>query len=216
MAYAWRPAMPAPVVDLSHDSCPPLLGWLPEQTHRIHFICRDFEAAAVRHIGDQPTLVIVARWRLTGSQPAALRRTLEAVSAKVRHVVLIGPTPELLDTVPRCIRKRAEAECTLPRASFDRHAAPILAALREATDGLQNVTVVDVTDYFCTATACPPVKDGIPLYWDSHHPTATAARQARAFEPLASALDLREHGASRSAAVDDLLGSGRQPPNSRR
>jgi hypothetical protein len=37
-------------------------------------------------------------------------------------------------------------------------------------------------------TACPPVKDGIPLYWDSHHPTATAARQARAFEPLASAL----------------------------
>ena len=118
-----------------------------------------------------------------GQPAAALRRTLEAVSAKVRHVVLIGPTPELRDTVPRCIRKRAETECALPRATFDRRAAPILASLREAADGLQNVTVVDVTDYFCTVTACPPVKDGIPLYWDSHHPTATAARQARTFEP---------------------------------
>jgi peptidoglycan/LPS O-acetylase OafA/YrhL len=188
MAYAWRPAMPAPVVDLSHDSCPPLLDWTPDQTQRKDFTCRDFEAAAVRHIGGQPTLVIVARWQLAGSQPQALRRTLEAVSTKVRHVVLIGPTPELRDTVPRCIRKRAETECALPRATFDRRAAPILASLREAADGLQNVTVVDVTDYFCTTIACPPVKDGLPLYWDSHHPTATAARQARTFEPLASVL----------------------------
>jgi peptidoglycan/LPS O-acetylase OafA/YrhL len=188
MAYAWRPAMPAPVVDLSHDACPPLLDWIPDQAHPADFICRDFEAAAVRHIGGQPTLVIVARWKLTGSQPQALRRTLEAVSAKVHHVVLIGPTPELHDTVPRCIRKHAEAECTLPRDTFERHAAPILARLRDAADGLKNVTVVDVTDYYCTATECPPIKGGIPLYWDSHHPTATAARQARGFEPLASAL----------------------------
>jgi hypothetical protein len=188
MAYAWRPAMPAPIVDLSHDSCPPLLDWMPDQTQRKNFICRDFEAAAVHHIGGQPTLVIVARWQLTGSQPQALQRTLEAVSAKVRHVVLIGPTPEMRDTVPRCIRKREEAECTLPRSTFDRHAAPILAALRNAASGLKNVTVVDVTDYFCTTTACPPVKDGIPLYWDSHHPTATAVRRARTFQSLASAL----------------------------
>jgi hypothetical protein len=167
-----------------------LLDWLPEQTHRADLICRDFEEAAVRHIGDQPTLVIVALWRLTGSQPQALKRTLAAVSPKVRHVILIGPTPELRDTVPRCIRKQAEAECTLPRATFDQHAAPILAALRDAADGLDNVTVIDITDYFCTPSVCPPVKDGIPLYWDSHHPTATATRQARTFEPLARALDL--------------------------
>jgi SGNH domain (fused to AT3 domains) len=190
MAYAWRPAMPAPVVDLSHDSCPPLLDWMRNQRFRADFICRDFEAAAVNHIGGQPILVIVARWQLTGSQPKALRRTLEAVSAKVRHVVLIGPTPELRDTVPRCIRKHEEAECTLPRDTFEQHAAPILTHLRDAADGLKNVTVVDVTDYFCTATTCPPIKNGIPLYWDSHHPTATSVRQARAFEPLARALDV--------------------------
>ena len=189
MAYAWRPAMPAPVVDLSHDSCPPLLDWMPDQARRVHFICRDFEAAAVNHIGKQPILVIVARWRLTGTQPQALRRTLEAVSAKVRRVVLIGPTPELPDTVPRCIRKRAEAECALPRASFDQQAAPILAALRQAADGMSNVTVVDVTDYFCTAISCPPIKDGVPLYWDSHHPTVKAVRQVRTFEPFARAFD---------------------------
>jgi peptidoglycan/LPS O-acetylase OafA/YrhL len=188
MAYAWRPVMPTPHVDLSHDGCAPLLDWLPDQTHPADFICRDFEAAVVRHIGGQSTLVIVARWKLTGNQPQALRRTLEAVSAKVHHVVLIGPTPELRDTVPRCIRMRAEAQCTLSRDAFDQHAAPILARLRGAADGLKNVTVVDVTDYFCTATACPPVKQGIPLYWDSHHPTATATRRARKFGPLANAL----------------------------
>jgi len=197
MAFAWRPAMPVPVVDLSHDSCPPLLDWMPDRTHPSDFICRDFEAAAVRHIGGQPTLVIVAMWRLTGSQPQALRRTLEAVSAKVRHVVLIGPTPALSDTVPRCIRKHAEAECSMPRATFDREAAPILTKLRDAADGLKNVTVVDVTDYFCTASICPPIKDGIPLYWDSHHITVTAARQAKAFEPLAK--EISESGSINSA-----------------
>jgi peptidoglycan/LPS O-acetylase OafA/YrhL len=188
MAYAWRPVMPEPFVDLSHDACPPLLDWMPSQTHPADLICRDFQAAAVRHIGGQLTLVIVARWGLTGSQPQALRRTLEVVSPKVRHIVLIGPTPELRDTVPRCIRKRAVTECTLPRTTFDQHAAHILETLREAAHRFPNVTVVDVSNYFCTATACPPVKEGIPLYWDAHHPTATAARQARAFEPLASAL----------------------------
>lgn len=188
MAYAWRPAMPLPVVDLSHDSCPPLLDWLPEQPHRGDFICREFESAAVRHIGGQPTLVIVARWQLTGTQPLALKRTLETVSAKVRRVILIGPTPEMRDTVPRCIRNRAEAECAIPRAVFDKKAAPILAELRQAASGLPNVTVVDVSEYFCTPTVCPPIKNGIPLYWDSHHPTKIAVEKAKEFEPLISAL----------------------------
>lgn len=188
MAFAWRPLMPEPVVDLSHDSCPPLLKWLPDDANRGDFICRDFEAAAMRHIGGQPALVIVARWQLGGSQSNALRRTLEAASAKVNHIVLIGPTPEMRDTVPRCIRKHAEAECAISRKAFDRHAAPIMAALRNAAEGIPNVTVVDVTDYFCSTTNCPPVKNGVPLYWDSHHPTMTAVVNAKTFEPLARAL----------------------------
>jgi hypothetical protein len=42
-----------------------------------------------------------------------------------------------------------------------------------------NVEVLDVTVRFCTATECPPVLDGVPLDWDTHHVSATKARMFR-------------------------------------
>jgi len=39
-----------------------------------------------------------------------------------------------------------------------------------------NVEIIDLTDYFCTAIICPPVKGGVALYWDTHHVSSTAAR----------------------------------------
>lgn len=170
MAWSWLPAFPD-ASDVSMDSCPPFLGYLP-QTHPVDLQCRAHNAAVAALSAD--TVYLVARWSGYGG-PDPLAPTLDAL-VKVPHVLIIGPTPEMRDVVPKCIRQQAEAACAITRAEFDAQAGPILAHLRKLAAGHPNVEVIDVTDRFCTATTCPPVLNGMPLYWDSHHITQTAAR----------------------------------------
>jgi hypothetical protein len=37
--------------------------------------------------------------------------------------------------------------------------------------------VIDATPAFCNARECPPVLDGVALYWDTHHVTRAAAER---------------------------------------
>lgn len=44
-----------------------------------------------------------------------------------------------------------------------------------AARGLSNVRTVDLSDQFCTANSCDPVVDGIVVYRDANHITASFA-----------------------------------------
>jgi len=90
-------------------------------------------------------------------------------------VLVIGPTPEMRKDVPACLQQHLD--CAVPRAAFDAFAQPILAALREAAKPYPNVQVLDATPAFCNAVECPPVIDGVALYWDTHHVTQAAAER---------------------------------------
>ena len=168
MAWAWLPAVPGGS-DVTMDGCPPFVGYQPRQTG-----CREHNAAVATLPAD--VVVIAARWKAYGDL-SPFAATLEAL-AHVPRIVVIGPTPEIRDMAPRCIRRHAEAVCAIPRAEFDAKARPILAELRAMAAEHPNVIVVDVTDRFCTATECPPVLNGTVLYWDDHHVSSTAARSA--------------------------------------
>ena len=170
MAWSWLPAVPDGS-DVSMDSCPPFVGYLPGKPVPASVQCRDHNTTVVKLPAD--TVVLVALWNIYGDL-RPLVSTLDAL-AKVPQVVIIGPTPEMHDAVPHCIRANAEHDCSLRRADFDAGAKPILARLRALASHRPNVQVVDVTDHFCTQTMCPPVLGGVPLYWDSHHITRTAA-----------------------------------------
>ena len=172
MAYAWMPAFPG-AAQHTRDACAPLLTPLPDNPSRKDLACRDFRALRVEAAGRYDTLVLAARWQSMDG----LAETLAAVAGKVDRVLILGPTPEMRDRVPVCLDN--PDACAIPRAQFDERAAPILAAMHEVAAAYPNVVVIDLTDQFCTETTCPPVLDGVPLYWDTHHISSTAARGVR-------------------------------------
>ncbi|BCT94069.1 hypothetical protein LYSHEL_30960 [Lysobacter helvus] len=161
MAYAWTPAFPE-ASSATRDACAPLLDH-PDAK------CRAFNARVLAALPKGATVILAARW-----QPGmALAPTLARLQG--HRVRVLGPTPQMRKDVPTCIAQHIEAACAVPRAEFDAFAQPILAAMRQAAAPYPNVEVVDLTERFCTATTCPPVRDGQPLYWDTHHVSRAAA-----------------------------------------
>lgn len=101
-----------------------------------------------------------------------LRRTWQQVTAAGVPVVVLVDTPRPGFDVPECVVENREdpGECAVPReqaVTDDVHAA--------AAAGLDDVQVVDLTDDICPGQWCQPVRDGLLVYRDSHHLTATFA-----------------------------------------
>jgi peptidoglycan/LPS O-acetylase OafA/YrhL len=169
MAYSWLPAFPGATV-ATRDACAPLLDALPPAASDWQRRCREANAQVAGL--DADTFVLAARWHTYGDFD--LRPTLERLRGK--RVFVLGPTPELPLAVPECLRGGDLLACTLARSAYDRGAAPELARLRAQAAGYPNVQVLDLQEFFCTPTQCRPLRVGVPLYWDSHHISARAAR----------------------------------------
>lgn len=177
MAFAWSPLawqLDPKAAAFTRDGCDPFVGYLQDNPLPADVRCRDFNRQAAVEAIKLDTVILAAWWPEDASLDA-LASTLDALRP-VRRVVILGPSPHMRDAVPVCIRHHAEALCAIPRAQFDAESAPVLAKLRVLAATYSNVEVVDVADHFCTANTCPPVKEGVPLYWDTHHVTATVAR----------------------------------------
>jgi hypothetical protein len=168
MGYAWMPAFPG-AAEATRDACAPIFGHLGKEQRRPDFLCRDHNAL-VPPLRAR-TVILVARWWT--NPDIDLSPTLDALAGK--RVIIIGPTPEMRDSVPHCIRQHSEPRCAVPRREFDAIAQPILGKLRAAAAGRANVHVIDMTPYFCSRSECPPLRNGVPQYWDSHHVSKSAA-----------------------------------------
>jgi hypothetical protein len=51
-----------------------------------------------------------------------------------------------------------------------------VGAAELAATAAAGARLVDLSDWFCDASACPPVSGNVLVYRDSHHVTATFAR----------------------------------------
>lgn len=184
MAMSWKPLAwqlaaetGASAIAYTRDACPPLLGDLATPTTPAAEKCRDFNAAVAQQLPGLQTLILVMRLDAgDDAKIAKLSPTLDALSGRVARVLLFGPSPHLPESVGRCIRSGDLDACRLPRAEFDRMAAPLLAQLHALAARYPNVDVVDTGGFFCDAQFCPGVRAGEALYWDTHHITASASR----------------------------------------
>ena len=165
MALALSAGLPGRTLRYTAHGCPPAMGFAKAG-------CAPQNDAVVPRIRGARTIYIAALWSdYPGIDLAPTFERLKDVPA----VVVIGPSPRLRTAVPRCLRMGAE--CTRTREEFDEQAKPILASLRKQAAAYRNVQVVDVSDDYCTDEACPPILDGVGLYWDTHHPTMSQARR---------------------------------------
>jgi hypothetical protein len=122
-----------------------------------------------------------------------LKRTIAALRADGRQVLLVGPVPEIGWTVPQVLARleqehRQNVVVSPPAEKFyarEKEVLPLFHAMAE----VNGVTAVFPHDYLCKSGRCAVRKNGIPLYRDEHHlsdygATALEPLLNRAIDPL--------------------------------
>lgn len=105
---------------------------------------------------------------------AALARTWRAYDSSGVNVVSLIDTPRPQFAVPACVSSHPTAlgKCTFDRASALRYPS-IVAQVQAAKKA--GVSSLNLFNWFCPASKCPPVIGGVLVYRDDNHITATYA-----------------------------------------
>jgi peptidoglycan/LPS O-acetylase OafA/YrhL len=122
--------------------------------------------------------IVVAAHGMTPIDPAdaspvvqgqAMARYLVQVPGQVAVIV---DTPGSLYDVPDCLSRHLDdvSRCSMPRSLA---ASAHHDLLEETATRLSGATLVDMTDALCNDAVCPPVIDGMIVYRDNWHLTAT-------------------------------------------
>jgi hypothetical protein len=107
-----------------------------------------------------------------------LRRTYGRLAAARLPVVAIRGTPRTWFDVPGCLSRRAArlpfaTECIYERErSLSRLA---VAAQANAARGLP-IRFIDMNDQICASTHCGVIRDGVVVFTDDNHLTASFSR----------------------------------------
>ena len=205
------------IVAMVKGGCPvaDMPSLMQPRLKRYYHECTRYREAMMRRIvAMRPAAVILSSWDHyippdgTGADwqvtPAmwrtGLRRTYERLTGAGLPVVAIKGTPRTWFDVPSCLSRRAAAlpfaaECGYDRArSFSRAAVDAqLAAAR----GLP-VRFVDMNDQICATARCGVVKNGVVVFTDDNHLTASFTRS---LAPVLGARIARALGVPMTAPV---------------
>jgi peptidoglycan/LPS O-acetylase OafA/YrhL len=123
-----------------------------------------------------------------------LHRTLSALRAAGREVVLIGPVPEVGKPVPQVLARMALSGSYRPIGPTlekyrDREQA-VLPLFQHAAATDEGVKAVFPARYLCADGRCRVRQDGIPLYRDGHH---LSVYGARLLDPLLAGIFSPDH-----------------------
>lgn len=111
----------------------------------------------------------------------SVARTVSAILATGRRVVLLGPIPEVGRDVPNSLARAALfgriPEPFLTTDAYKARAARTEALLTRVAEADDRVTYIPLSDLFCDTQFCRVTsEDGISFYVDSNHISQTAAR----------------------------------------
>lgn len=117
--------------------------------------------------------------RLQGTSPmgyAGLARTVDAIRAMGRDVILVAPPPSGGFDVGRCLERRerglliggVDDECRIGRKSYHDHSEKVLALL-ERVESEMNLPVMRFDHILCDDRFCRTRIDDISLYRDEGH-----------------------------------------------
>ena len=183
------------IVAMVKGGCP--VADMPElmqpRLKRFYHECTRYREAMIqRIIAMRPTAAILSSWDhylpVNGAESdwqvtpdiwrRGLRRTYERLSKAGVPVLAMRGTPRTWFDVPACLSRRAARlplarQCVYERAgSLSKVAAD---AQTEAARGL-DVSFIDMNDQICTTATCQVVRNGIIVFTDDNHLTATFSR----------------------------------------
>jgi len=195
MALAWQPFAWAlgeqagvAATSYSRDACPPLLDYSNGKRRDEDRLCREFNALVMDELKGIDTLIVSSTWspalrpgmdraEIFAEYRASLHNTIRRVEPDANKIILLGPTPHLSDSAPRCIRTFSLDACAVSRTEFDEKTAESRQLLASIASAYDKVVYIDPADFFCSDEICPVLKDGYALYWDANHVSSTAARR---------------------------------------
>jgi hypothetical protein len=155
--------------------------------------CVEFREAAIqRIIALRPRAVILSNsdeymafgaersiWKIAASEwQAGLRRTYERFHGAGIPMIVIRDTPNFSFDAPVCLSRYAAGLPFANACLYDRtraYSPAAIAAQNEAARGL-NVTFIDMNDQICTTPRCPVMRNGIVMFTDDDHLTASFTR----------------------------------------
>jgi peptidoglycan/LPS O-acetylase OafA/YrhL len=172
---------------LNKTTCPPLLG-LPLRSPylgREYTECEQWRTAMLGRIqAERPALVIIGMSRryaqdfqFTTYGPQwlnSLTQTVTQIRATGAVVLVLGPIPDPLSTVPTCLSTHLDlaTACAIDRTRA-LNAAGIAAEQAATTAGGGHY--IDLTSLFCTATLCPAIVGNNLVFRDDNHLTVSYA-----------------------------------------
>ena len=160
---------------------------------RMYRECIRYRDAMIREIiAKKPRAVILSNWdhyipadgsglvwQVAAQEwEAGLRRTYARFSSAGIKVIVIRGTPRTFVDVPVCLSRKAAKLPFAGSCTYDRARAFIpqaIEAQNRAARGL-NVSFVDMNDQICTTPVCSPVRNGIVVFTDDNHLTASFTR----------------------------------------
>ncbi|WP_088184465.1 acyltransferase family protein [Sphingobium sp. Z007] len=169
------------LIERTTSSCPPVLGYEAKDAR-----CAAANQAAFDAISADPRIrrIYLAAFWANGDfdDPAfvaKLDRSIAAIRALGRQVVLIGPVPPQPFDVPRRLAHLAQAGQLGEARGVDRtHVDARTVHLRAlfARWRARGVALIDPVAALCPGGRCAIEHDGQPLYFDSHHLSTAGAR----------------------------------------
>jgi peptidoglycan/LPS O-acetylase OafA/YrhL len=171
--------------------------------------CAEFREAMIqRIIAMKPRAVILSNsdeymafgaersiWKIAPAEwQAGLRRTYERFHAAGIPMIVMRDTPNMAIDPPVCLSRYAARLPFAKPCVYDRRKAyspPAIAAQNEAARGL-NVTFLDMNDQICTTPRCSVMKNGIVMFTDDDHLTASFTRSLGSVLGHRIALSLHE------------------------
>jgi len=155
---------------------------LPYRAYGQSEACTEFDRSmpeTVRAL--KPDVVVIsAAWSdpaLAGAARANLIATIKAITDTGSQVVVIGPSPQFDNALPRIFVAASHFG-----ASSSGHLRPFVpaadASLRELVKDLPHTEYVSLFALMCPDAVCPLLASGAPIAWDEGHFTAEGSQSA--------------------------------------
>lgn len=168
------------LIQRTASSCPPVLYAPRTGGERCAAINREV-LEQIRTSPELGTIFLAALWPVNRQDSAmvqGLEDTLATLAKEGRRVVLIGPVPGNGFDVPRHLAHLAQRNRLAEARGADRaEIEPVERWMRAiAARWPDAITYVSAADAICDERTCRIIQGGSPLYFDSHHPSVSAAR----------------------------------------
>jgi len=126
---------------------------------------------------DRPQVIFTTATHGSGpaeNVPAGFVSRWRKLQAAGISVIAVRDTPWMDFWVPECLAVRGHdsASCAQTRE----HVLAATSPLLDVSERPPNVSYIDMSEYFCDETTCPPAIGNVIVYWDDSHITSSYSR----------------------------------------